>query len=108
MTLVLDNEFKVVDNLETIQYRVKTAADTWATTLTVPNVLRRARDKTFADGDKNLNVQEIVFHIWANQLAAVPKINDKITDADGLKYVVREVEVHCFYTRYRLTCIREQ
>jgi len=113
VTLIIDDDWQVVDNLEVVTYLTKTAPDTWNAGASVPNVLRRARDKTFADTGKNLQVQEIVFHAWASQLAAAqvggpPKINDKIVDADGLRYVVKEVQVHCFYTRYRLTCVREQ
>jgi len=104
--LVLDNDWQVVDNLESITYFVKTAQDTWDAGTSIPNVLRRARTKEFSTLDKQLSSQEVVFHVWANQIAQVPKLNDRIVDSDTFAYVVKDVDVHTLYTRYKLTCVR--
>jgi len=98
-----------VDNLHSVTYFSKVNDfNSFPTGVTVPNVLKRATTKTLKDGNKNITVSVAHFHIWANQSPVTPKANDKLTDADGVVWIVKEVEIGTLETRYKLTCMVAQ
>lgn len=49
---------------------------------------------------------EAVFCVWDFELGFTPKLHDRILDANGITWSIRDVSDHIMNTRYHVTCIR--
>lgn len=90
--------YQAVQNVETVTLRVKTGEGTY-TTQTVANAKRRV---TEAFHDTLLSQQNMPWHLWAAFLAGtVPKENDEIEDAQGVRWVIQRVRIESLRQRFR-------
>lgn len=102
--LDFSDDWRVIDNLETIVYYSKTADGTYAAGVTVPNCLRRMQSQMLDDYSQ---VNSVTWHIWIDNMPIVfvPKSQDKLTAAsDSTAWIVEPVDFATWVTRYRCPC----
>lgn len=98
MSLDLSNDYLVIDDLQTVTYKVKTgegsSGNTYQNPVTVPNAYwEEATVQDWQTAPLTLGQIARVVHLWTNQLSGVvPRQGDLVTDANGLAWVVRRVE----------------
>lgn len=116
MTLNIDSDFSVMDGTQTATYHARLNDSTFAAGEAVNSVLARPATAAVAsvEGGRNFDsagsiaTAEIVFHVWRECIAATPKVRDELTDADGVRWVVVQVETRSLATRYRIFCARKR
>lgn len=92
---------------ETVTYRARLSDGK----LGAPVVVLRAKRRTPTLDDVTtaglLGKAACVWHLWAAELGGFkPKIDDKITDANGDDWLIKTVETHSLGNRFRLTCVQ--
>ena len=99
-------DFRLVDNLETITYYSRLTDTTYDTAVTIPNCLRRAQRKNLQQGGDWIAVASLTWHLWKANMptALIPKAMDKIVDSAGISWIVEPVEYATWTTRYALQC----
>lgn len=53
-----------------------------------------------------LDAEVAVFCVWHVELGFAPKVHDRIEDASGVVWTIRDVEHRIMNTRYHCTCSR--
>jgi len=107
--ITIDGDFVVVDNTETVTYQEKTtdSGNSYPNSQTCTSVLRRVLDSDFTGKKSDLKFRQIIFHIWADNITLVPKVNDRVKDSNNIYYTVKDVEIQSLQTRFKLTCVQE-
>lgn len=107
LTVDTSQTFLSVVNTEPVTFFSKTAEGTF-NSVPLANAKRRMLTKEQKGGDASLASYGIAWTVWAAQLGTVvPKFGDKLTDAGGVAYQVKSVEVCSFGSRFRLICLRQ-
>lgn len=107
----IEDDFEVVDGLQSVSYFRRTAEGTFASAQTVRSVLRREafKEEIEAAGGGQLARDGVVFHLWVRRLAGtVPKKHDVVRDAASVRWTVLEVRRSTLDTRYRVLCVKER
>lgn len=93
---------EVVDGLETVTFRRRTAGDEFTDTENVRG-LRRQLERDPGSGERALPADTIVWHLYAADLTAgvKPKKGDRIKDEDDNEYVIGSVTGQGFLSRWR-------
>ena len=98
-----------IEGTETVTYYVRTVTNAFADGKQVHNAKRRAASKNELQTSGLFGKVALTWHLWRVKLGGItPKPNDKIKDARGRYWSVKEVEVQSFGNRFRLTCIEER
>ncbi|MGE3804155.1 MAG: hypothetical protein AB7K24_05735 [Gemmataceae bacterium] len=112
----IDNDYRVVDDTESVIFHARLDDRTFAVGEIVSDVLARpirAGVENVAGGRRvassgMIATADIVFHVWRTNIAATPKARDELTDAGGRRWVVVQVDTQSLATRYRLFCARKR
>jgi hypothetical protein len=104
-------DFLLVDGLEVVTYRRLAEDGTTTTELSIPQALQRAATSPMFVGERFVGAGEVtIWHMPATSLTLLgsgPRKGDVVIAADQIRWVVWEVELQTFRTRWRLTCVRE-
>ena len=101
-------DFRVMDNLETIQYYVKISDGVYAAPVTIPFCLRRMQSQSLDDYSQ---VNTLNWHIWNYNIPSpqfIPKTQDLIyATSDNSYWIIEPVDYATWVTRYRCPCKRK-
>src|SRR4051812_11871069 len=97
----ITDDFLVFDNREVVEYRSKQAGETFVD----PDVMCLVRHGAVAEPELS-GAENQVFHVRPKALTYPPKPRDEIIRSDGTLWVVNDVNLETFGTRYRLGAVR--
>lgn len=115
ITLDISNDWRVVDNTESVMYEVRTGpGNDYAAPVLIENCLRQERAVTQQMGGDSVVVDEIWLTIWKDNIPEgsniVPKYGDRFTMvADSTQWICVPIDKDSSWrTRYRMAAKRSQ
>lgn len=103
-TLDVSQDWQVVDNLESITYYKRLSDTTYDTAVTIDNCLGRAKNVQMQRGGDWVVIKKKTWHLWKANMPSglIPKAFDKIVDNEGNTWMIDDVGIMTFTTRYQL------
>jgi hypothetical protein len=108
--LNLEDDYEYFDGTVSGILRSRQSDGRSFTTQAVNGALRRAVTKTdrIAAGGALVSERETVWHLPVENLGDfTPKVSDVWQDNLGIRWAIKQVEVHTLTSRYRCSCVRE-
>ena len=98
--------YRMMPGTKTVTYYVLGASQTFDAGVTVYRAEKRPTSQTDHNGNTIQFASDLcTWHLWVAQLGSiVPKISDKIVDADSVRWNVDACELELLDKRWRLVC----
>lgn len=106
----ISTDYLLFDNLETVQYAVRTAESSYAPPVAVASAQREPEMYEQTTASNLLPKVTGYWNFWAAALTAaslgVPKVGDRFTDANGISWQVLSADVSRWLTGWRVLALK--